>query len=128
MARQGSLIGLDLTVPNAPQVRDFYAAVIGWGVQGLKTGEQYDDHDDYFMTGHDGVPVAGVCARAGENADLPPQWMPYIAVDDLEAAVKKTLDLGGSVVAGPKGEGPGAYCVIKDPAGATLAVMQNPEP
>jgi hypothetical protein len=58
MTQHGTLIGLDLTVPNAPQVRDFYAAVIGWGVQGLKSGEDYDDQDDYFMTGPDGVPVA----------------------------------------------------------------------
>ncbi|MFB4313763.1 VOC family protein [Actinomadura sp. 21ATH] len=128
MTRPGSLIGLDLTVPNAPEVRDFYAAVVGWGVQGLRTGEDYDDTDDYFMTGHDGTPVAGVCQQAGENADLPPRWMPYISVDDLGAAVQKARDLGGLVVAGPKGEGPGAYCVVQDPAGATLALMQNPEP
>jgi predicted enzyme related to lactoylglutathione lyase len=54
--------------------------------------------------------------------------MPYIAVGDLDAGIKKCLDLGGSVVAGPKGQGPGSYCVIRDPAGATLALTQNPEP
>ncbi|MFC9971184.1 VOC family protein [Spirillospora sp. NPDC127200] len=128
MPHQGSLVGLDLTVPNAPQVRDFYATVIGWGVQGLKGGEDYDDTDDYFMTGHDGAPVAGVCQRQGDHSDLPPQWMPYVSVDDLDAAVTKTLELGGAVVAGPKGQGPGSYCVIKDPAGAMLALMQNPQP
>ncbi|MEZ4561373.1 MAG: hypothetical protein R2853_01380 [Thermomicrobiales bacterium] len=29
----GTLIGLDLTVPNAEGVRDFYASVIGWDVE-----------------------------------------------------------------------------------------------
>ncbi|TDC85739.1 VOC family protein [Actinomadura sp. 7K507] len=122
------IVGLDLTVPDAPRLRDFYAAVVGWGVSGLKNGENYDDNDDYFMTGADGVPVAGVCQRQGENADLPPQWLAYIAVDDLDARVAKCEELGGSVVTGIKGDGPGSYCVIKDPSGAVLALMQNPEP
>ncbi|MFF5258334.1 VOC family protein [Actinomadura viridis] len=126
MAKPGSIVGLDLTVPDAPRLRDFYAGVVGWGVQGLKGGESYGDDDDYFMTGPDGVPVAGVCRRGGENADLPPQWLAYIAVDDLDAAVARCAELGGAVVSGPKGEGPGAYCVIQDPAGAVLALMQNP--
>ncbi|RAY11143.1 VOC family protein [Actinomadura craniellae] len=123
--RPGTIIGLDLTVPEAARLRDFYADVVGWGVQGLHGGADYDDHDDYFMTGPDGTPVAGVCRREGENADLPGQWLVYIAVDDLAARVEKCVALGGAVVAGPKGEGPGAYCVIRDPAGAVLALMQH---
>jgi predicted enzyme related to lactoylglutathione lyase len=122
------IVGLDLTVQDAPALRDFYAAVVGWGVTGLKTGEDYDDNDDYFMNGADGNPVAGVCQRQGENADLPPQWLVYIAVDDLDASVAKCKELGGSVIAGPKGDGPGSYYVIQDPSGAVLALMQNPEP
>ncbi|GAA3933884.1 hypothetical protein GCM10023085_14000 [Actinomadura viridis] len=38
----------------------------------------------------------------------------------------RCAELGGAVVSGPKGQGPGAYCVIQDPAGAVLALMQNP--
>lgn len=113
----GTFVHLDLTVPDAPGIRDFYADVVGWKPEQL--GE------DWMMLAPDGTPAAGVCHARGENADLPPQWLAYIAVADLAAAVATVDGAGGAVVAGPKGEGTGAYAVIRDPAGAVLALMQE---
>ena len=58
---------LDLTVPDADAVRDFYKAVVGWGVQDVDMG----GYSDYAMT-HPatGQPVAGVCHARGVNAGL----------------------------------------------------------
>lgn len=115
----GTVMHLDLTVPDAPAVRDFYADVIGWTPEPLG--------DDWMMLAPDGTPAAGICHARGENADLPPQWLAYIAVDDLAAAVQQVTAAGGAVVAGPKGDGPGSYAVVRDPAGAVLALMQPPD-
>lgn len=117
----GTLAGFDLTVPNAGEVRDFYAAVVGWEPVPLEQG----DYADWFMhpPGSD-QPVAGVVHARGENAGLPPQWLAYVVVADLEASLARCAELGGAVVVAPRGEAPGTrYAVVRDPAGAVLALM-----
>ena len=117
----GSIAGFDLTVPGAESVRDFYAAVVGWRPEPLDMG----GYSDYVMTTATGEPVAGVCHARGDNADLPPQWLAYIRVADLDASLERCRALGGSVVAGPKGAAGGRYCVIGDPAGAVIALIEG---
>lgn len=119
----GTLAWFALTVADASEVRDFYASVVGWNVEQLSMG----DYDDYVMTGPDsGVAVAGVCHARGDNSDLPPQWLAFAIVADLEASMLRCVEAGGTVLTGVKGaEGDTPYCVIRDPAGAVLALMQT---
>lgn len=118
----GRILFHDLTVPDAEAVRDFYARVAGWTAEPLSMG----DYDDYVMSAPDGTPVAGICHARGPNSDLPAAWMMYVDVPDLEAALDDARELGGLVVAGPKGEAPGArFAVVRDPAGALVALRQE---
>ncbi len=120
----GTIVGTDLTVDNAEDVRDFYAGVIGWEVESLTV----DDHEDYVMKSPGGEWVAGVCHRLGPNADLPPQWLVYVAVADLEQSLARCADLGGTAITPIKGLGEGtSYVVVRDPAGAVLA-LSGPTP
>ncbi len=118
----GTQIGFDLTVNDAEAIKDFYAAVIGWTSEPLAMG----GYDDYFMKSPvTGDVVAGVCHARGGIADLPPQWLAYIVVDDLQASLDSCVERGGDVLTEIKGsEGESRYCVIRDPAGAVLALMQ----
>jgi len=109
----------DLTVPDAEKARDFYAAVVGWTPEPVDMG----GYSDFNMKAGSGEAVAGVCHAKGPNADIPPQWMMYVVVDDLERSLKECERRGGSIVAGPKGEGD-RFCVIRDPAGAVCALYQ----
>ncbi len=121
----GAIGWADLTVENAEQVRDFYREVVGWKVTELSMG----DYNDYCMNAPaGGKTVAGVCHARGTNADLPPQWLIYLTVADLERSMARCRELGGKVIAGPKGAaGQERYCVIQDPAGAVAALYQ-PKP
>ena len=120
MPLPGLIAHLDLTVPDAEGLRDFYAAVLGWQPQPLEMG----GYDDFVMLAPDGAtPVAGICHARGENAALPPQWLVYITVADLDASIARCQQGGGAIIAPPKGEGAGHYCVIRDPAGAVMALM-----
>jgi predicted enzyme related to lactoylglutathione lyase len=70
-----------------------------------------------------GTPVAGVCfARAG-NAKLPPYWLVYVAVENLDASMERCRSLGGTVVDGPRQVGAQRYCVVQDPAGAYVGLI-----
>jgi uncharacterized protein len=117
----GTLFHFDLTVENADQIRDFYASVIGWQSVEL----EMDGYADYVMTdGESGKWVAGVCHARGVNANLPPQWLIYIVVEDLEASLARCTELGGKALTGILGGEGQRYCVIQDPAGAVMALGQ----
>ena len=121
-ANIGSITWTDLTVENAEQIRDFYSAVVGWTTSGVDMG----GYDDFTMNDPEtGKPIAGVCHARGGNAGLPPVWLIYANVEDIERSVARCVELGGQVISGPKGYGgQGRYCVIRDPAGAALALFE----
>ena len=117
----GTIMWRDLTVADAEGVRDFYQAVVGWGVR----PEDMDGYDDYHMLlPATGESVAGVCHARGVNADVPPVWLIYIAVEDAEASAARCRELGGEVIVPPRTMGAGLFCVIRDPAGAMCALYQ----
>lgn len=118
----GRIAWSDLTVPNADELRDFYASVVGWSASSVKMG----DYEDFAMVPSDtDQPVAGICHRRGPNEDLPAQWLIYITVPDLDASIARCKEGGGTVISGPKSMGGGSrYCVIRDPAGAVAALYQ----
>jgi len=117
--RPGTVSWQDLTVADAEKVRDFYQAVVGWTPTTFSMGGYAD-----FVMGAEGEDVAGICHARGANADLPPVWLIYITVEDLDHSLAECLRLGGALVASPRGYGGGRYCVIKDPAGAICALYQ----
>ncbi len=67
--------------------------------------------------------TAGVCHARGTNAGLPPYWMIYIVVADLGESLRRCEELGGKVVAQPKGMGSNRYSVIE--AGMDFVVHPN---
>jgi hypothetical protein len=119
--KMGTVGWIDLTVADATAVRDFYSQVMGWAPSPVPMG----GYDDYTMVAPGtGEPAAGICHARGSNADLPPQWLIYITVADVDASASRCVELGGKVLAGPRGMGSyGRYCVIQDPAGAVAALF-----
>lgn len=119
----GAIAWADLTVDDAPKVRDFYAGVVGWTPSEVSMG----DYADYTMAPAEGDPVAGVCHARGPNAGLPAQWLLYVTVSDLDHSVAQATALGGSVVGAIRDMGSyGRMAVVKDPAGAMMAILQRP--
>ena len=118
----GTISWQDLTVDEAERVRDFYQAVVGWTPEAQAMGGYSD-----FVMSADGVPVAGICHARGGNTGLPPVWLVYITVEDLDHSLDECQRLGGTLVAAPRSYGGGRYCVIKDPAGAFCALYQPPD-
>ena len=112
----------DLTVDNAEQVKDFYSKVVGWDTSALSMG----DYDDYCVNlpGTDET-IAGICHARGGNTKIPAQWLMYVRVASFEDSVKQCIDLGGTVIDGPRKQFGGDFCVIQDPAGAILALLSD---
>ena len=118
----GSIGWVDLTIPNADEVRDFYSAVVGWVPTPLSMGE----YADYLMQAPEAAaPQAGICHARGPNAGIPPVWLVYLVVADLDASIAACRSRGGEVLSGPRGAGGTArFAIIRDPAGAVCALHQ----
>ena len=119
----GSITWTDLTVTNAKEVKDFYSKVVGWKVAPFDMG----GYNDFNMNSPEsGKTMAGICHSQGTNAGLPPQWLIYITVEDVDSSAKQCLELGGRLIVEPKNMGDhGRYCVIEDPAGAVAALFES---
>ena len=116
----GTFGWFDLTVADVPKVRDFYKAVVGWEAYPVDMG----GYEDFSIGPPDGEPVGGLCHARGPNTALPPVWLLYIIVANLEESAKKVVELGGKLITPTRPIGEGKFCVIQDPAGATCALYQ----
>jgi predicted enzyme related to lactoylglutathione lyase len=121
----GTIAWTDLTIPDADGLRDFYSKVLGWSYTPVEMGE----YSDYAMQAQpSGTTVAGICHARGVNAGLPPQWLLYVIVEDLDDAARQCRELGGAVIVEPGAMGSsGRFCVIRDPAGAVMALYTPAE-
>lgn len=118
----GSITWCDLTVPDADDIRKFYEKVVGWKSDPVSMGE----YDDYSMIAPESNKIAaGICNAKGINAKLPPQWLIYITVEDVDKSSQTCLELGGKIIVDPKTiPNYGRFCVIQDPAGAVCALFK----
>ncbi len=118
----GTIVWKDLTVENADVIRDFYGEVVGWKHEPVDMG----GYDDYNMEPpQGGAAVAGICHARGANDNLPAQWLLYVNVEDVDSSVRRAVELGGHLVDGPRKMGKNRFCVIRDPAGAVIALISE---
>ena len=88
----------DISLPDPAAGAAFYSELFGWDAE-----DQHDDDGNfiYTMFSKDGKDTAGMGALPAEmqNQGIPPMWLSYVTVDDLDAAVSAVEANGGSIVA-----------------------------
>lgn len=68
--------------------------------------------------------LAAIHEASGERSGLPPVWVIYLPVGDLEESLRRAEDEGGRVIRLISGkEGDAARAVLRDPVGAYFGVM-----
>lgn len=113
----------ELATSDAERARSFYSELFGWRALGVH--EMDDEMGSYWMFGPGERAIGGMYQMP---ADMPgsSNWLHYIRVADLDAALEAVRAGGGEVVNGPM-EVPGgdlvAQCV--DPFGAFFAVHMS---
>lgn len=71
-----------------------------------------------------GGPFAALGSKEDRYGDRD-EWIPFVAVDDVDTATKKALGLGASLLR-EKSRGPaGEFTVLRDPGGAALALWKK---
>jgi uncharacterized protein len=116
---QGTPCWVDVTVPDVPAARGFYAGLFGW--QMPDTGPEADGCTIARLSGR---PAAGVGSIA-PGPRTSPMWTTYLAVDDVDTVAARATRAGGQVVTRPADvTEQGRVAVVADPTGAAFGLWQ----
>lgn len=122
----GTINWRDLTTDKADQLKGFYKEIAGWKSQDMPMKDGSEEYNDYIMKDAAGNPIAGICHSRGVNEGIPPQWIMYISVENIQEGVKKAEELGGKLLKEHKAkDGSLVYAIIEDPAGAVFALAKT---
>jgi predicted enzyme related to lactoylglutathione lyase len=111
----GAFCWNELYTADLDAARSFYGELFGW-----EWNEFEQSPEPYFVIMNQGHGNGGV--RALAQPGVPPHWLVYFAVDDIEEALAKLGELGGESVTGAIDIGIATVAVVKDPQGAPFAL------
>jgi uncharacterized protein len=117
----GALCWADLSTPDVTRASEFYSALFGWamvkdekdpsGYVHIKNGEQF---------------IGGIPPAAHRQPGMPPHWLPYFLVADVDATAAKAKQGGANIYLAPMSmENVGRMSVIADPQGAVFAIFKS---
>jgi predicted enzyme related to lactoylglutathione lyase len=98
---------------------DFYKQLFGWDAM---SEMNMGDGNMYSMWGSRGKMFGGMFNRPPEMATMPPFWLIYVNVKDVQKAVDATTRAGGFVQRAPMDVPGGKVAILGDPQGAAFAV------
>jgi uncharacterized protein len=106
----------ELMARDVKAAKKFYADTIGWTYDGMPM----PDGQTYWVAKMGDQPVAGIFDISGPGFQgVPDGWMPYLAVDDVDARAKKAVAAGARIVK-PAFDVPGVgrIVILMEPGGA----------
>ena len=118
----GEFCWTELATPNAKAAKDFYGQMFGW---------EFTDHNmgdmTYTMIKKGEKEFGGIWQIPTEQQnEIPPHWMSYILVEDLEKKLEQAKSLGATIKmpATPVSDY-GRFGIIIDPTGAHIAFWET---
>jgi predicted enzyme related to lactoylglutathione lyase len=117
--RIGTFVWDELYAKDQAAAGKFYGGLFGW------TGKVApDDPMKYWHWQHAGKDIGGMMDVPTPN--VPPHWLAYVAVSDVDATCKKATELGAKMVLEPMDVPKvGKFGIFSDPTGAILAVFRS---
>jgi predicted enzyme related to lactoylglutathione lyase len=109
----------------------FYPAAAGYTVSSMDVteGKKKSKYDMLSVTGPDGAAKHRAGVVPAKPASLGGNWLPWVAVDDVDGTVAKVKGLKGKVVTKPHDiPGVGRAAVVSDPTGAPLGLLKALSP
>ncbi|MEV0223216.1 VOC family protein [Streptomyces sp. NPDC050704] len=113
----GSLAWVELMTRDTEAVTAFYTTVFGWTVNAS---------DFYTQWGIDGADFGGMVEMGDKFPhEVPPHWLPYFAVEDVDATAGAATRADGRLLMEPTSvpEGP-RIAVLRDPQGAVFGIYK----
>ena len=121
MPKHGTFCWNEIMTRDPKKAQRFYCDLLGWkaedsGMPGI----------EYTLFKSGDKDAGGMMAMPPDvPPEIPSHWMAYIAVDDVDALVEKTKELGGNILHGPQDiPTVGRFCIIQDPSGGVVSLIK----
>jgi len=117
----GSFYWNELMTRDVARAKKFYADTLGWSYDAMPM----PGGGTYWLAKINDEPVAGIFdISSPEFGPVPESWMAYIAVDDVDARVKKAIAAGAKLMK-PAFDVPGVgrIAILMEPGGAGIGWM-----
>lgn len=110
----------ELLTHDTQKAGKFYTELLGWSTKTDGPGGE-----NYTEFVNDGESIAGMMALPPDAQSMPPFWMPYFMVEDVDGMVARAIELGGkAMIEGLNVEGVGRIANIMDPVGGGFGMVQ----
>jgi len=125
VSEPGAFAWTELNTRDMKKAADFFVKVFGYEAKKL------EGPMEYTTLHHPGekTPVAGLL-QMDQNwpKEIPPHWMVYFAVTDVDATLDKVKSLGGKVCVPPFDSPYGRISVIEDAQGGMVSLIKPTQP
>jgi predicted enzyme related to lactoylglutathione lyase len=117
MWSHGSFYWNELMARDVEKAKSFYAASVGWTFDAMPMAE-----GTYWVAKMGDKPVGGIFPMSGPNfIGVPEHWIPYLAVDDVDARLQKATAAGARVMREPFDvPAVGRIAILHEPGGAVI--------
>lgn len=110
----------ELMTPDVEKAKSFYTQLFGWTTRDMDMGP----NGTYTIWVNQGKDVGGCMKTPAEAGNVPPHWMGYVTVADVDAVAARVTQLGGKVHHPPTDiPDVGRFSVIADPTGAVISII-----
>lgn len=110
----------ELDTSRPERALDFYPALFGYRASATEA----PSGAAYSVLSLDGVPAVGVLAIEDTWPEtIPPRWLAFFAVEDIERAAARVSELGGRISLGPLDSPNGPLAIVRDPQGAAFCLV-----
>jgi predicted enzyme related to lactoylglutathione lyase len=109
----GALVWNELSTPDMAGAAAFYGGLFGWST------EPMDQPEAYWIVKNGEASNGGIREL---KEPMPPNWLVYFGIDDIERGIARVAELGGGKMIGPIDIGIAKLAVVHDPQGAVFAL------
>jgi predicted enzyme related to lactoylglutathione lyase len=113
----GALCWNELATTDVERAKAFFGELLGW---------QYEpDESGYASIKNGGRLNGGIRRQTEQERGIPPNWLPYFAVENTDDATRHAEHLGGRTISPATEIHIGRIAVIADPQGAAFVVFEG---
>ena len=122
----GTFCWNELMAHDVEKAKAFYSKVVGWAFDGMPM----PGGGTYWVAKLGDKPVGGIFPMVGPQfKDMPERWVSILAVDDVDARLKKATAAGAKVMKPPFDiPDVGRVAYIEEPGGAMIGWLTPVEP
>ena len=111
------VVHMELATTDLAKAKEFYGELFGWKFDDQMMGPGMI----YSLFVPDSGPRGGAYSMPG----MPPGWLAYVGVEDIDESTEKAKSLGATILTGvTEVTGMGWLSIIIDPTGACVGLWQ----